>query len=363
MNLDLVLLIFFLFCFSIGIVRGFLYQCASLAALIIGLAGAWCFCSILSIVGPDIFIPGSALTTIIATVVFALFYIFCMRFGKRLIRVRALAFSKGFGDRLAGGLFSLLKGALVIFLALCILASVEEEWVREHPRAAMLWSQSLIVELARSHNILGPLPPVRRLRGFLVAARDVNARIPLHGQPEYTRVVSNPRYRELREDLPFALAVKKRDWAAIVMDRRFQDLAADESFWHDFAAVRWEKALEKPALNVEHPKIVAVPSPTVVASPTPPVEIQPAISTVILKRGTALKGKIVSEDAGTVVMDVFLNGGVIRMNLLREEVERIETPGVNPPPTPEPSPAVLGQNGIHRSGEGGVTFPAVTDPA
>ena len=342
MNLDLVLLIFFLLCFIIGVVRGFLHQCASLAALIIGIAGAWCLSSLLCIVSPDIFIPGNALTSVIGTVVFALLYIFIMRLGKRIIRARALAFSKGFGDRLGGGLFSLLKGALIVFVALWVLASVEEEWVREHPRVAILWRQSLIVELARSHNILAPLTPVRRLKGFLVAARDVNARIPLRDQPEYTRVVSNPRYRALREDLPFALAVKEKDWAAIVMDRRFQDLAADESFWHDCLAVRWEKALEKPALSVELPKAVAIPSPTVVASPTPPAEIQPAFSTVILKRGTSLKGKIVSEDAGTVVMDVFLNGGVIRMNLLREEVERIERPGVSSPPTPEPSPAVSG---------------------
>lgn len=331
MNVDLAVLIVLVLCFFAGVLRGFLRQLVSFAALLIGLGGAWIAGWGLRAAGRGTVISGAAFIAAASTVLFIVIYAASLRVGRNWIRERALGYHLGFGDRVLGGVCALAKGLIVILLGVWILGALESEWATGHPRAAMLWHRSSLVAFARDHNPLADLRPTRRIRGFLVAVRNPEAKKRLHGQPAYARIVLNPRYRAVRDDVKLEQAVRRGDVVSVVMDRRLYALAADESFRRDFISVGWEAAIEPQA---GAPPLTSLPAPPLaVPAATPVMENPPgaaALSTVILKRGTALRGAIVSEDADGVVVDVSLDGGVIRTLVSREEIDRIEPPAPIP---------------------------------
>lgn len=322
MNLDLVLLVILVLCFIGGIIRGFLRQLVSLAALVIGLAGAWGIARLLIAYFPSIFMPDSVLMAVLETVIFIIVYIAVTGGGKRIIGKKGLAFSKGPADRIWGGLFALLKGAVVLLILLWLVTALEPEWGKVYPRVAIQWDRSVMVELARGHNPVASFTPVRRLRGFLEAAVNPEARRMLDGQPAYARLLDEKHYRAVKEDGRLAMALQYGDWLAVARNKNLLDLAADETFWRDLCAVKWEQALEKPP-----PAVGPVAGPSAAQAPRTLIsttETTPATSTIILKNGATLKGKITGEDADTIDVELSMGDGEIRMTLKKDEVEGIK---------------------------------------
>jgi hypothetical protein len=320
MNLDILLLLILLLCFILGVLRGLLRQLVSLSALVIGLGASWGFSAAW---GASL---SASLNVLLGTALFIVAYLLIAWGGKKLIKTRGMTFSKGLEDRILGGVFSLCKRSAVIIPFIWLVASLENEWIGGHPRAAAFWGGSSFVQLARGHNFIASIRPIRRIRGFCAAVRDPEARKQLRGQPAYERLVSNRRYRALREDPRLEAAVRGNDRIRILRNPRLIDLAADESFWSDVYSVQWEAALEKRVVPPEIPRVEPIPVESSIPYP-PPADL----STVHLKRGTVLKGRITGEAPDMIMMDLFLDGGVMKMTVNRDEIERIEGAGHSTP--------------------------------
>ncbi|MEJ2744335.1 MAG: CvpA family protein, partial [bacterium] len=171
-NLDLLFFVLLLLCFAYGMLRGFLRMLVSLAALIIGSLAVW----LLNVLVDYSYMPGFLSTsmsgTLLGTAFFALVYIIALAIGGRLIKTRALAFSKGTADRLIGGVFSLCLDAAILLLLIWFFDCIGEDLLRKNERVRDLWSESRVCQWAHDHNPICSITPVRRLEGFLVAARD-----------------------------------------------------------------------------------------------------------------------------------------------------------------------------------------------
>jgi len=330
-SLDLVLVVILLLCFILGVLGGFLLQVVALAALLIGLGAGWIVTFLLGVLFPSGVLSAPFLSAVIGTVVFILFYVITRRRGKELIHAKALAFSKGFADRVLGGMFSLVKGMIIILLVVWFLDCIEAEWRGVHPRAGALWGESHGVRWARRHNMIAGLTPMRRLKGLFVSARDPGARSTLQGEPAYERMLMNERLRALSGDVEIAEAMSRRDLISVLGDNRVRALLADETFWRDFSSVRWEMALEKQKtpIEVSSPGLTPRQAPVPV-SPETRTENRmrlgpPGLSRVVLKTGAVLHGAITKENPEGITIDVFVNGGVITMSVPRREIERMES--------------------------------------
>ena len=329
-SLDLVLGVVLLLCFILGALRGFLLQVVALAALLIGLVVGWLVTFLLGVLFPSGILSAPFSIAVIGTVVFISFYVITCRLGKKLIHAKALAFSKGAADRVIGGMFSLVKGMIIILLVIWFLDCIEAEWGEVHPRARALWGESRGILWAHRHNPIAGLTPMRRLEGLFAAARDPAVRNRLHGQPAYARMVENAHYRAVRDEGGIIDALSRRDWISVLSNNRVKALLADEAFWRDFSSVRWEMALEKGETPVEvhGPSLTPPPAPAQMA-PELPGESQlkvklSALSRVVLKTGAVIEGAITEEDPEVITLDVFVSGGVITMSVPRREIERIE---------------------------------------
>jgi uncharacterized membrane protein required for colicin V production len=331
-SLDLILAVIFLLCFIYGTLRGFLLQAVALAALLVGLCASWLATSITGVLFTSGAPYASFLNAVLGILVFVLSYGVILRRGKKLIRARALAFSKGFADRTMGGIFSLVKGLVVVLLVIWYLDCIQAAFREAHPRAGEIWDESLGIRWARRYNPIAGLTPMLRIKGFLAAVRYPEARSRLQGQAAYARMMAHPRYRALRDNDEIAEAMIQGHWITVLRDERLRALAADRAFWRDFSSVKWEVALEKTEMPVEVHRPALTPVPP--HSPAP-AETRagnhlgpepPTISRVILKTGAALQGTIAKEDADGITLDMIVEGGVITMSVARDEIERIEGP-------------------------------------
>ncbi len=326
-NLDFVLGGIFLLCFIYGTLCGFLFQLVALAALLIGLGAAWLITSIPGVLFPSRIIIPPFPGAVIGIVVFFLFYFITRRLGRRLIHAKALAFSNGPVDRMMGGVFSLVKGVVVVLLVIWFLDCIQADWRQAHPRAQELWGRSTGVRWAHCHNPITGLAPMRRLEGFFAAAQNPDARGALHGQPAYARMLANVNFRAVRDDAEIIKALGRGDWMALLGNARVRALLADGAFWSDLSSVKWEMALKKgkPQSEVHWPSLAPAP-----VLPELPVENRaeagrPAPSRIVLKSGAVIKGVIKKEEPDAITLDIFVSGGVITLSVGRAEIERIES--------------------------------------
>jgi hypothetical protein len=325
--LDIALLAFLLACFGAGVLRGLLRQCLASATLLAGFAAAF-LAFLLARALPGEGAAATFLTPALCALVFAAVYYCAWRVGVARLNRRAAVFAGGTGDRILGGAFSLAKGLAAALIALWLLDALPGARLPERPRAAGLWRGSRAVRFACGHNCLSPLKPVRRLKGFLAAFRDPDARKPLHDQPAYAALVSNPRYRAVRDDRDLRDSLARKQWGRLISDPNVRGLAADRAFRRMFFAVRWEAAT---GAGVPSPRRMPPPasSPTP-ASPAPapiPDGSSPAPCRVVLKNGSTLRGRIAPERPGRIMVEVPRQGGVMVMEIDAAEVSRIEPTG------------------------------------
>jgi len=323
MSLDLLFCLIFAFFFIIGVLRGLLHQVVSLSALISGFFAAWLTCVV----------SGGGPTTLIAVICAAVFiavYVVELAFGKRLVKSLALAFSKGATDRILGGFLSLVESVIVIFIFICFFDSVGRNWLEENPSVASRWQGSRLVRISAKHNILENRLSIRRVKGLFAAMRDPEAREILRAQPAFSELTANPRYRAVRDDSRLEELLKRRNWIGALGDPRTRSLIADETFWRSFFAVRWEAALEKPqpTPTASPPLPPPIPEPTATLAPTltPTRETPKDVSTVWLKSGSTLQGRVLRRDSEGISMEVLLDGGTMSMSIASDEIERIEAP-------------------------------------
>ena len=330
-SLDLVLSIVLLLCFILGMLRGFLLQAVALAAALIGFLAAWSLSTLMGILFKGGFLSSASSSVLLGTALFIVVHIVVLAIGRNLIKTRGLAFSKGIADRLFGGVFSFLEGAVILLLLVWFFDCIGKDCLERSERVRIVWNESRVCQLAHTHNPIAGLTPMRWLKGFFAAARDPEARSRLQGQPAYASMLMNERLRQLSDDVEIEEAMSRRDWISVLGDNRVRALLADETFRRDFSSVRWEMALEK----VETPVEVHVPG--LIPRP-PPVQVSPetrtenrlrsepsGLSRVVLKTGAVLHGAITKENPEGITIDVFVNGGVITMSVPRREIERMES--------------------------------------
>ncbi len=342
MNLDLILLAILLICLVYGLLRGVLQQLISLIALLVGLMVSW-----LALYLSNHLISSTILLRTFAGIVaFIIAYIAVKLFGKRLIRAKAVFFSKGFEDRLWGGLFVLVKGAIIILLVIWIFVCVGEEWVEGHTRLARCWSESRIVQWARTNNLIADSKPMLRLRGLFTALQDPAARELIGKQRAYIDMIGNANYRAIRTDTSLKEALIKKDWLNVIRNRRLLALLEDETFWKDFCTVSWKAALKRrssPAIE-SRVRVHEVPTPSPPApsgeenqqatqlpierleeSGAREVDIRP--SNIVLKNGSVMRGNIISRTPSGIVLEILMDSGVAKIKIATDEIERIEEAG------------------------------------
>ncbi|MCX6356498.1 MAG: CvpA family protein [Candidatus Aureabacteria bacterium] len=328
-NLDILILVVLAVYMLIGVLRGLLQQSVALGALMAGVALGWLVSVLIPLAAPSHPIASARCTALLGTLVFVVVYLLCLRMGRRSVRERGLAFSKGPADRMLGALLALMKGLVILLPTIWFLGAIEEEWSAAHPRISGLWGGSVLVQFASAHNPLARVTAIRRCHGFLRAAHDPGARVGLHGMEAYEAVVRNQNYRAVRDDSRLEEQIRSGNIIEVLRDRRVSRLMNDGVFWRNVAAVRWESALERPPAPLADTAKAEPSGDVAPTEPAPPVPQAPPageLATVVLIRGTTLKGKIVSEDQQGIVLDLYLDGGAMRMNVLREEIDRIERP-------------------------------------
>jgi uncharacterized membrane protein required for colicin V production len=327
-NLDVALLAFLLACFGAGMLRGFLPQCAALAALTAGLAAGWLSIRLLARALPGDGAAAAFLSPATCALAFAAVYCGAWRVGMAQLNRRAPAFAGGAGDRILGGAFSLAKGLAAALVALWLIDALLGARLPERPRVGELWRGSRAVRFACGHNCLSALTPVRRLKGFLAALCDPDARRPLHDQPAYAALVSNPRYRAVRDDRGLRDSLARKRWGRLITDPGVRGLAADRAFRRSFSAVRWEAAAG-PGAPPARPAPPPAPSPTPSSSAPSliPAGGPPARARVVLKNGSTLRGRVAADTPGRITVEVPRQGGVMVMEIDAGKVSRIEPEG------------------------------------
>jgi uncharacterized membrane protein required for colicin V production len=327
-SLDFVVVVGLLICFAYGLIRGLLTQIIALVALVIGFAAAWLVTALMErVLGSGSF-SSATLTATAATAVFLVAYIAVLRLGKNLVKARALAFSTGVADRLLGGAFSLMEGAVVALLLISFFDCIGEDFLEKSEGSRIAWSESRVAQWAHRHNAVARLRPVRRLNGLFTALRDPASRELLRSQPAYAALTSNTRYRAVRDDSELQREMENGDWITALQDLRVQKLLADEPFWGHFFAVKWEASLSKTAapIQAQPPSVTpsSLPAATAIPEATPSPASAPGLSTVFLKGGSVLEGRIAQEGPEGILMDVSLEGGTMRMSITAGEIERIK---------------------------------------
>ncbi|MEI6634030.1 MAG: CvpA family protein [Chlamydiota bacterium] len=328
MHLDIAVVALLRGCFGAGMLRGFQRQCVARAALSAGLAAGWLAIRLLARALPGEGAAAAFLSPALCALVFAAVYCCAWRVGMAHLNRRAAVFARGAGDRILGGAFSLAKGLASALVAVWLLDALLGARLTERPRAAELWRGSRAVRFACRHNGLSPLKPVRRLKGFLAAFRDPDARKPLHDQSAYAALVSNPRYRAVRDDKDLRDFLARKQWGRLISDPNVCGLAADRAFRRTFFAVRWEAAAGEGA-----PSPRRTPPPASLSTPAPPAPAlipagaSPAHCRVVLKNGSTLRGRIAAESPGRIMVEVPRQGGVMVMEIDAAEVSRIEPAG------------------------------------
>jgi uncharacterized membrane protein required for colicin V production len=327
LNLDLLLLVLLLLCFVYGMLRGFLRMLVSLAALIVAALAVWLLNALVGYLYIPGFLSASMSGALIGTALFVLVYVVVLAIGRRLIKTRALAFSKGTADRLIGGIFSLCIDAAILLLLIWFLDCIGEDSFKRNERLRILWSESRVCQLAHEHNPLNGFGPLRRLKGFLVAARDPDTRSKLRDQAAYNRLFENPRLQAIGTDDELIDALRRGDWIGVFGNNRVRTLLSDESFWRDLFAVKWESTLGDAKIPLRV-RLSPTPKPYSMPPELPPerqVEVgASSLAKVVLKRGTVLRGVITREDANGITLNILMNGGAISMDIGKGEIERIE---------------------------------------
>ena len=326
MSLDLILFIVLLLCFAYGVLMGLLRLALSLAALILRSLAVWLLGVGISYFYDASFLSSTVAGVLIGTAFFTVVYMAVLAMGRRLIKTRALAFSKGAADRFIGGVFSLCADAVVLLLLIWFFDCIGQVSLERNERLRVLWSESRVCQWAGAHNPLYRLGPVRRIEGFLIAVRDPEARSRLHDQSAYAGLLENPRWQAITTDDGLIDAFQRQDWIGVFGNSRVRALLADEKFWHDLSSVKWESALGKDGAP-SWMRATAPAHPSILPELPPERRVNvgsPSLAKVILKRGTVLRGVITREDAAVVTLNVLMNGGAISMDISRAEIERIE---------------------------------------
>jgi uncharacterized membrane protein required for colicin V production len=346
MNLDVVFLLILLVCILYGIISGFLRQLVPMVALIIGVVAAWLASYALDQLLHKGVVSAKVLQLIISTAVFFVVYFLVRRKGKRMVKARAVAYSEGIEDRLWGGLFGLLKGIVTILIVIWIFDCLGEGLLANHKRAAKLWNESRLVYWARRNNMIANIGPMRQLRGFFISLQYPASRKLLEEQPAYERMIQNLNYQAFKNDDSLSKAISGGRWAVVVRNSHLRALLADGSFWRDFSSVDWTQALGKeaapPAISSEKAReeivpVSAIPTykqhPEALSTYTPSLqhekltEEKGEVTKIYLKNGSIVEGKISRRTPSEIVLDIFMNGGVVRMNITTDEIERIEESG------------------------------------
>jgi hypothetical protein len=122
-------------------------------------------------------------------------------------------------------------------------------------------------------------------------------------------------------------ALQRRDWIGVLGDNRVRTLLADDSFWRDLFAVRWESVLDAPPGTHVSPR-TPTPKPYSMPPELPPdrqVKVgSSSLAKVVLKRGTVLRGVIMRDDADGITLNVVMDGGVISMDIGKDEIASIK---------------------------------------
>lgn len=329
-SLDLLFLVVLLICFAYGALRGFLRLALSLAALIVGTLAVWLLDACMGRFCGFGALSSSMSVALIGTALFVLVYAVVLAIGNHLLKTRALAFSKGAADRLIGGVCALCIDAAILLLLIWFFDCIGAYSLERNERLRVLWDESRVCQWAGTHNPLCSLSPMRRLEGFLVAARDPDARSKLDDQPAYARLFENPCLQAVRTDDELMGALQRRDWLAVLGNSRVRALLADEAFWRALSSISWESALDgvETPLRARLSPLKPTPKPYFMPPELPPdrqVKVgSSSLAKVVLKRGTVLRGVITRDDENGITLNVLMNGGAISMDINRGEIERIE---------------------------------------
>lgn len=347
MSLDLAVLVFLSIAFLVGILRGVLRQSVSLTGFIAGILAAWLLSSPLAgLIVRDNEIYRALIAVASGLVFFLVAYYAVRRLMNRVVEEKEITFQGGVKDRLLGGLLMLAKWAVIILLLAWLFEFIAGDKLRTRPGLERILNESRLARLCRTQNPVARITTVRRYKGLLVATEEPGSRLLLESQPAYVRMISNPHYKAVKDDGVLSRALEKRDWEAVVKNRNLKALAGDWTFWGDFAAVRWEETLayetppsarrpERGAAGAPEPRptpaaVKTAPPPT--ATPvTPPAAREtatpaPGLSKLYLTNGSVIEGKVLSENARGMEIEVYIQGGTIKMSLTRREIRHIERP-------------------------------------
>ncbi len=236
MTLDLILVGALLVFGLLGWISGFWMQAMRLAALVAayllaGLVGrplgAW--------LAGGLQIPpllGHVMGTFIA---FLLIYMVLATVGwgvlRRLRRRRSAdkARRRRLWDSAAGSLFGMAKAGLILFLLLNAVTLLEKRLSGPLRSAELGYDQSLVVALAREHNVLRGmhLPVVGDVEALSRLSSDPEFRRKVADDPKVQRLLAHPKIKGLLGNRSIVEASERRDVSALMANPQLNEVLED----------------------------------------------------------------------------------------------------------------------------------------
>lgn len=135
-------------------------------------------------------------------------------------------------DRIGGGVLSVGKGVLLLYVAVAVVIFFEEPRIMAAQRSPGIFGRSASIEFIRDHNPFAgaQLPPAARVAKLIRASRDPAAARRLSRDPRMRELLLDPRLKASLQDQALAKALAAGDWSAVERDPRISALLADPRF-------------------------------------------------------------------------------------------------------------------------------------
>lgn len=231
MYVDIICLALMALLFVLGVISGFLSQIIRIAALV----AACLLASPLSPYAEDLLMKkievdsglGHMLSLFLAWLAS---YVVLILIGAIVARIiRGSSKSLKFLDRVLGGVLGGLKGALIVYLAVCAILVFQKPLEKFISPDYLELKGSRLAAFARDNNILQrlDLPDAGKLSDVVSALANEKQRKTLARDPIIKKIQQTPVFQELLQDSDFTKAASEKNLGKILKNKGFQKAVND----------------------------------------------------------------------------------------------------------------------------------------
>lgn len=147
-------------------------------------------------------------------------------------------------DMTLGAILGFIKGALFIYIVLCVMVYAEAPIAKKVPAFGAQAQSSYLLAGVRQFNVITRFkyPELGELRGALIAAQDPEK---ADRNEALGRLLENPDFRSVVADEELVKAATDKDYSKLLSDERVIKLLADEDFRTVLTNTEWDELIDE----------------------------------------------------------------------------------------------------------------------